>query len=251
MPKPLIRVTTLEAFRRYIEQSENARYEITEQSVIENITGEFKGNEYTRIGTAFHSIVETGHPICVSCKPTTRTYRRKNADTNKLEDVTEDVPLGRRFNIDGFDVCLDIAQCKVALAYRNEHPDAVHEYRLYKDYGDAVITGQIDMVDGLEIHDIKTKYSQPSDEDYIKSAQSHFYMEMSELGTFHYDLFIFEGYNLERHGYDVRGLPLRRYEPITVYAYSGMEQDNRNLLKEFLQWVNFRGLTEYLYKTKI
>ena len=59
---PLIRVTQLEKFRRYIEQSEYANYEITEQSVIESITGVFTGNEQTRIGTAFHSIVETGKP---------------------------------------------------------------------------------------------------------------------------------------------------------------------------------------------
>lgn len=50
--KPLIRVTQLEAYRKYIEQSEYANYEITEQSVIESITGVFAGNEYTRIGTA-------------------------------------------------------------------------------------------------------------------------------------------------------------------------------------------------------
>lgn len=43
--------------------------------------------------------------------------------------------------------------------YRNEHPDAFHEIRIYKDFGDAVITGCADMIDGIEIRDIKTKYS--------------------------------------------------------------------------------------------
>lgn len=36
---------------------------------------------------------------------------------------------------------MDIAQCKAALSYRNEHPNAFHEIRLYKDFGDAIITG--------------------------------------------------------------------------------------------------------------
>lgn len=250
MQKPTIRVTTLEAFHKYLEQSEHAYFEITEQSVIENITGVFTGSEYTRIGTAFHSIIETGHPKCVSVKPTTRTYKHKNQETNKFVEVTEEVPIGRRFDIEGYQVCLDIPQYQVALDYRNEHPDAIHEHRLFKDYGDAIVTGQLDMIDGLEIRDIKTKYSFPSDEDYIKSCQSHFYMEMSELSTFHYDLFIFEGYKLDLHGHDVRGLPLKRHEPITVYAYDTMEQDNRNLLKEFLEWAKFRNLTDYLYKTR-
>mgnify|MGYP000251941779 CR=1 FL=1 len=40
--KPLIRVTTIEAFRRYIEQSERDNFEITEQSVIDNIDGEIQ-----------------------------------------------------------------------------------------------------------------------------------------------------------------------------------------------------------------
>ena len=56
--KPLIRVTQLEAFRKYIEQSDYASYEITEQSVIDSITGVFTGNFYTKIGKAFHKIIE-------------------------------------------------------------------------------------------------------------------------------------------------------------------------------------------------
>lgn len=72
--KPLIRVTQLEAYRKYIEQSEYANYEITEQSVIESITGVFAGNEYTRIGTAFHSIVETGKPVCDKVSAGERTF---------------------------------------------------------------------------------------------------------------------------------------------------------------------------------
>lgn len=251
MQKPLIRVTTIEAFRKYIEQSEHANFEITEQSVIDNIVGVFQGNEYTRVGTAFHSIVETGCPACIHVPVGSRTYRRKNPDTNKFEDYTERVPAGREFDIDGYKVRMDIAQCKVALDYRNEHPDAFHEQRLYKDFGGAVVTGQLDMIDGLDIRDIKTKYSFPSDTDYIKSCQARFYMEMSGLSTFHYDLFIFDGYKVDLHGYDVRGIPLKRHEPITVYAYDGMESDNRYLLSEFMQWIKYRKLTDYFYHTKI
>ena len=62
--KPLIRVTQLEAFRKYIEQSDYASYEITEQSVIDSITGVFTGNFYTKIGKVFHKIIEEGAPKC-------------------------------------------------------------------------------------------------------------------------------------------------------------------------------------------
>ena len=55
--KPLIRATQLEAFRKYIEQSDYASYEITEQSVIDSISGAFEGNTYYIIGKSFHNIV--------------------------------------------------------------------------------------------------------------------------------------------------------------------------------------------------
>ena len=241
--KPLVRVTQLEAFRRYM----SGRYDyVTEQGVIDGVTQEFTGNEYTRIGTAFHSIVETGRPECAKVAEGIRRY------TCYGKEVEERVPCGRVFNIDGYPVTLDINQCKVALDYRNEHPQAVHETRLYKDYGDAVVTGCADMIDGTEIRDIKTKYSTPSDADYTGSCQWRYYLELFGTGTFHFDLFVFEGYNKDRHGYDVRGLPLVRHTPpITCYKYNGMEQDNRRLLADFLEWAEYRNLTQYLMKEKI
>lgn len=108
------------------------------------------------------------------------------------------------------------------------------------------------MVNGVEIRDIKTKYSYPTDADYINSCQWRFYLQLFNLDVFHFDLFIFEGYDKDKHGYDVRGLPLKRYEPaITCYRYDGMEQDNMNLLHSFLEWVEYRNLTKYLLKEKI
>ena len=244
--KPLVRVTQIESFRRYIEQSDYDNYEITEQSVIDSISGSFQGNTKTRIGTAFHSIVETGKPVCRKAEPGQRTYLAYG------KEKTEALPAGRIFNIEGHEVTLDIAQCKVALDYRNEHPDAFHEYRTYKDYGPAVVTGQADMIDCLEIRDIKTKYSSVNPDDYVRSCQWRFYLDMFGADTFHFDLFCFHGYNEERHGYDVRGLELTRYTPqITCRRYDGMERDTRNLLDQFLDWCQFRNLTHYLYKTKI
>lgn len=246
MKKPLIRVTQLEAFRRYMEQSEYANFEIAEQSVIDSITGVFEGNTYTRIGTAFHKIVEEGTPQFEKVDAGERTFLYYG------KEQKETIPCGRAFDIEGNKVILDIPQCKVALEYRNEHPDALHEIRSYKDFGDAVITGCADMIDGIEIRDIKTKYSTPSDAYYINSCQWKFYLQLFNADVFLFDLFVFEGYDKDKHGYDVRGLPLRRHNPpITCYRYEGMEKDNERLLRQFLEWVEFRGLTKYLLKDKI
>lgn len=243
---PLIRVTQIEAFRKYIEQSDYANSEITEQSVIDSITGEFKGNEYTRIGTAFHRIVEEGTPQCEKIPSGERTFLYYG------KEQKEPVPSGRSFDVEGYKVLMDVPQCKTALAYRNEYPDAFHEIRLYKDFGNAMITGCADMIDGVEIRDIKTKYSSPTDTDYTNSCQWRFYLQLFNADVFHFDLFVFEGYDKDKHGYDVRGLPLKRYEPsITCYRYDGMEQDNMNLLNSFLEWAEHRGLTKFLMKDKI
>ena len=238
--KPLLRVTQLEKFRRYI--SGDYEYE-TEQAVMDTITGEFAGNAYTWIGTAFHRIVEGD----------TDGARKVPAGERRFlyygKETSEPVPCGRTFIVDGHPVTLDIVQCKVALAYKAEHLQAFHEIRQWKDCGEVVITGQADIIDGLEIRDIKTKYSAPDDKDYVKSCQWRYYLDLFGADTFHFDLFIFEDYKPEKHGTDVRGLTLTRHTPpVTCHRYPAMEQDNRNLLREFVAWAKFRNLFDKLPK---
>lgn len=238
MQKQLLRVTQVEKFRRFI--SGDYEYE-TEQGVMDAITGEFRGNPYTWIGTAFHRIVEGDTANVGHVPPGERHFLYYGRDT------VEEIPAGRSFDVDGNTVVFDVPQCRVALGYKKEHPRAFHEIRRYMDYGEVVLTGCADMIDGLEIRDIKTKYSAPSDGDYYDSCQWRYYMELFGADTFHFDLFVFEGYNMEKHGTDVRGLPLRRHDPsITCYSYPGMVQDNRYLMTKFIEWLRFRNLFEQL-----
>lgn len=216
----LIRVTHLEKFRRYI--TEQSDYD-TEESVIDAITGEFKGNEYTFIGTAFHRIVEGDY-----------------SGVEKIEG-------GRIFNIDGNKVAYDISQCKVAMSYAESMPDAFHEIREYQEIQGVMITGCVDIIDGFTIRDIKTKYSPINDTDYIDSCQWRFYLNLFGADTFMFDLFEFVGYKKDKHGLDVRGLEIRQYSPpITCYRYNGMDQDNENLVKEFVEWAKLKGLFDSL-----
>lgn len=229
MSKPIVRVTTLEAFRQFITNSiERDFYEIPEQRVIDTIKGDFKGNEYTRIGTAFHSIIETGEP--------------HHADPKD----------GCRIDVDGHAVMFNAQQLQTALDYRNEFPGAFHEIRQYKDYGRAIVTGCADLIDGIEPHDIKTKYSNPSDKEYIDSCQWRYYLDIFNADVFHFDLFIFDRYKPKKHGYDVRGLEVRRHTPpINCYRYPNMEADNLALLNEFMDFAESRGLVGYLTEAQI
>lgn len=228
--RPLVRVTQLEAFRRYLANNEYSRYEITEQSVIDSISGVFKGSTYTRIGTAFHKIIQDGD-----------------------YGLDYDYHAGcYNIDVDGNIVKFTVPQARVALDYRDEHPNAYHEFRGYKDYGRAIVTGCADMIDGTEIRDIKTKYSTPSDSDYINSCQWRYYLDIFGADVFHFDLFVFNGYNKEKDGYDVRGLELTRHTPpITCYRYPEMENDNLALLNQFMDWAEARGLTKYLTSKRI
>ena len=242
MTKKLIRVTQIESFRKFITGDEDRdKFVVTEQQVIDGITGVFTGNELTRIGTAFHRIVEGDTEGVEKVEEGFRTFLYYG------KEVQEPVPKGRKFNIDGYDVVLDIPQCRVALKYKDEFPDAFHEIREYMDMGDFVITGCADMIDGFQIRDIKTKYSQVFDSEYTNSAQWRLYLEMFGAETFHFDLFQFKGYDKSKYGMDVRGLELMRYEPaITCHYYKGMEEDNRCLIDEFIKWTKIRGVYDLL-----
>lgn len=237
MNKPVVRVTLLESFRRYM--SDKYTYS-TEQDVIDSITCKFEGNSYTYIGSAFHRIVETGDTGKeVPCGERHFLYYGKSN--------TEPVPEGRKLTIDKNEVLFDIAQCNLALDYRKRYDGAFHEVREYKDYGRAIVTGCADMIHGVTIRDIKTKYSMPDDSDYIDSCQWRFYLDLFEADTFYFDLFMFDGYSAEKHGVDVRGLILKEYTPsIQCNRYSRMSIDNENLLNEFLEWAEYRDLVKFL-----
>ncbi len=224
MKKPIVRVTQLEAFRRYITNTDRDRFQISEQSLIDSITGRFKGNSLTKIGTAFHSIIEKGEDI-----------------------LTHPTDGGFRMPIEGGDVYLSHTHTDIALRYRDSHPAAFHEVRLYKDFGPAIITGCADLIDGIEMHDVKTKFSTPSDSEYVNSCQWRYYLDIFEADTFLFDLFIFQGYNSKKHGTDVRPLTLIPHTPpITCRRYQGMEADNALLLDQFIQWATSRNLLKYL-----
>jgi len=245
MTKPTIRVTQLEQFRRLI----CGDYPwLTEKSVIDSITGEFQGNALTTIGTAFHGIVQMGN-TGAEIPPVEIKY----GDRGKIEIEVEPKPYGYSFPIVTgaieYDVIFDRDQTDVAMAYRNEFRDAFHEIREYKDYGDAIVTGCADMIHGNSIRDIKTKFSPVNCNDYINSAQWRYYLELFDLDDFYFDLFVFGGYKEDKHGTDVRGLRLERITPpIACYRYKDLQQDNRLLLTQFLQWAEKRNIIKYLYK---
>lgn len=219
-----VRVTSLEKFRRYMEGI--SEYE-TEASLMESLTWDFKGNEYTRIGTAFHKIVECG-------------------------DISEKRPESVVM-IDNLNIVLSQSQIDTALAYKAEISGCFHEVRAYKDYHvkDQIfnISGCTDVLLGRQLRDIKTKYSyMKSITDYTDSIQSKLYMDIFEVPEFYFDVFEFQCYDKAKHGYDVSTLAIKRHDPIHCIAYEGMQKDIQVLLTEFLDYIRFRKLEHLFYK---
>jgi hypothetical protein len=216
-----LRATQLEKFRRFI--CEASEFE-TEESLMETLTGKFEGNEYTRIGTAFHKVIEIG-TIETSCK----------------------------LNTSGYNVIFNPNHLAIALAYKQSIKGCFHEIRANKVYdinGTKInVSGGADVVLGNQIRDIKTKYSPlKSISDYTDSVQWKLYCDIFELPEFYFDVFEFKGYDKEKHGYDVSGLALVKHDPIHCIEYSGMQKDIHVLLTEFLNFVKFRKIEHLFYE---
>lgn len=219
-----IAITTLETYRKFL-----AGDEWTDQdAMIAAITTPFQGNAYTRIGSAFHAIVEQG------------------------ESVIEELPeMGKfRVTVDGWPVIFNDEQIGMALRYRAKLPYAFHEEWIGREYDTPSmpiwVHGRMDVLHGIFVRDIKTKYSKVAYDDYANSAQWKFYLDFTGLDTFYFDLFEFPGYKIDKHGYDVSSLGIKPYGAIECIRYNGMEEENRQLVCDFTDFIVKHNLTSFL-----
>lgn len=219
-----ISITTLEGFRKVLCGA--SEYD-TEEKFAESLKNPFQGNEYTRIGTAFHQIVELGESTIVT-KP------------DHYEVKTED----------GYTVKFNLKQVMTALNYRLSLPFAFHEQTIGRVFNTKSmpiwVGGRCDVLHGTFVRDIKTKYSPIKYADYADSAQWRLYLDLLGLDTFYFDLFEFKGYKIAQNGYDVSGLEIVTHEPIECIRYDLMQQDNQKLVETFTDWITIHNYEQYL-----
>jgi hypothetical protein len=219
-----IAITTLETYRKYLAGDEWT----TQESLIQGLITPFQGNAYTRIGTAFHAIVEQG------------------------EAVIEELPEMGKFQVtvEGWPVIFNEAQIAMALKYRAKLPYAFHEEWIGREFDTPSmpiwVHGKVDVLHGTFIRDIKTKYSKVKYEDYAESAQWKLYLDLTGLDTFYFDLFEFPNYKIDKHGYDVSSLGIQPYGAIECIRYDGMVEENRQLVCDFTDFIVKHNLTKYL-----
>ena len=216
-----ISVTTLEKFRRFM--AEVSSYD-TEQSLIDSITGGFIGNEKTDIGEGYHSLIEGDF-----------SSEREHFKAGKFLFTPE--------------------QARAAFQYKREHKSMIHEVTVSKVYVipgyEINVRGRIDGVEGMQLRDIKTKFSSIDFQEYYNSYQWRFYLDMLGLDAFWYDIFEVTGFDhlTGSAPYKLPDVSFLAPEPFVCYSYPSMHQDCRALLNDFMGWIRERNFF-HLLKTE-
>lgn len=203
-----VSVTTLESYRLM-----KTEFWMTEAKLIEDIKKEFVPNRKMRIGTAFGNVL---------------------ADPELYRG-----PEGQDYLCDGFLFPADVVEPCAALFDRR----GVFEVPQYTDWkiGDRIITtaARADQVIGLHIKENKTKTGQFQEGQFDQSWQWRFYLPMYGARSVHYNVFLLED--------DTdKGFSLRGIETATYYPYPGLEGDCVEVLAEFAEWADRKGLGAWL-----
>ena len=239
-----ISITTLEKYRLFLAGDEWT----DQQAMIAAIKSPFLGNEYTRIGSAFHAIVEQGE-AAIEELPEMGKFRVTLKEEKTVKKKTDNGITSCKVT-EKWPVIFNEEQVAMALKYRAKLSYAFHEEWIGREFDTPSMTiwvhGRVDVLHGIFIRDIKTKYSKIKLEEYTESAQWKCYLDLTGLDTFYFDLFEFPNYNISRHGYDVSSLGIRPYGAIECIRYEGMEAENRQLVCDFTDFIVRHNLTSYL-----
>lgn len=226
----LVRVTQLEQFRKWM----TGCFYVSEQSVIDSLSGNFQGNNKTRIGTAGHKVVELG------LNATLKDYSVLTNEVDPTAIITVDDEFYSRYSMD----CI-----KVLLNHRFQISGAFHEQKNGKDvqtrHYPIHIGGTQDVIHGITIRDTKFVFRVPDYSNYTESCQWRFYLEFLGLDLFYFDLFEFKNYKDEMK-LNVSSLELIQHEPIECIRYRNMEKDNQLLVEQFVDWIELKGLRHLL-----
>lgn len=226
-----VSVTVLERFRQYLEGS------ITEKDFVKTLSRRFKGNDFTRVGSAAHAILER-QPVA----PVAYAHKRWLAVKDKEEYFLFPEATGNKL--------LDFAA-----SHRSMICETPVE-RTYKLSGyEITVSGRVDGLQGIVGWDHKIVFTEREVEGYMRSVQWKFYCDMlSGLMEFHYQIWEAEGFkNLKEtceYGLLLRGLKLTPHEPIILYPYPKLRSELMVFLSEFMKYINHRQYFSYLQQAR-
>jgi hypothetical protein len=231
-----INVTTLESYRRYTREVTPLD---TEERLIEKLQGGFKGNAKTRVGEAFHTIIEKGQP-CLQ-------YRQN--DYSRERDL---------FRVG--DVYFTAPQVKLAMDYRNAYPGMIHEVPIFKVYevprlGEILVTMKTDGILGRHVHDAKVKFRPPNVEEYLDSYQWRFYLDILGVDLFTYHFWEVLGFNHDTPPeipfIDLSTCHMVDHEPLNCYRYLRLSEDCKDLVVDFMEYIHFKNYYTHLKNAQV
>lgn len=232
MSKPLltIRVTTIEAFRAWINADEfDDKPWVNEANVMQTIQGVESYSIKANYGTLGHSIIEGNALI----------FEEKVFRSDQWQCV------GGYGEYDG--LYITDHQAAPLHKFRSEHPLMIRETTLSKLYHtrhfDLIVTGTCDHLEGNDMRDTKFKFSSFDAADFIESIQWKLYLDMAGMCNFWFDFFNVTGFNGIEDCYKAHIGPC---DSMPVTAYPGMEDDIQTVLEDFADWIMFKDLAPWM-----
>lgn len=141
-----------------------------------------------------------------------------------FHEALENAEVGEVSELEADDYVFDFSEFDGVIAL-----PTVREVSFAKTYGNLRLGATCDGL-GSGITDYKLKFSSFDAEQYMESCQWRFYLDMSGMDSFTYQ--VFEGY--ERRG-ETNYIDVRKVHSLTLYRYPKLEADCMKLAKRFYE----------------
>jgi hypothetical protein len=197
-----ISTTLLDTFRLWADQDWMA-----EQQVLNQIIGVREETDAMRLGTAFHSVLETPDQYRVPLGYACHGFSFPDATMRPLLDLID-----RR---------------------------GVFEVKAVTHFGPHTVVARADQIVGTAGFEHKTTCSSFDIDKYLSAYQWRFECAIFGLSSITYRVACLED---PKEGI----VGLKGIEQVTVYPYAELERDCARLVDRFVDYVTRRGLTSYL-----
>ena len=194
---------------------------MTPKRFIEQMTGEFKGNRKTDVGSAIHSIIE--HQFCGS--GFTFEYEGVIFETKAVEKMLEDL------------CARDV--CGIPEAWGTMDIDTI--------YGSIKLNGRCDNVSGLTVRDYKSSEREFDIISHFMSPQWKCYLAMFQAEVFRYEFIrVFDPESLVSQR-DMDLPVVVDYDGyLKLYTYDGLMNDLRIACTDYIELVRRLRIPEVL-----
>jgi hypothetical protein len=224
-----VSATTLQSFRLFMEPEQEW---MTEAALIETIKGEFTGNVKTDRGAAF------GRAITEPDRWPVETWPDPLDEMSYFQMMA--VPVDDKDDAPVIYLPADmVRECA-----RHVPPDLTYEVKVVKDYDGIDVVSKVDGVKGISVWEFKMTDGFDIDK-YLSSCQPKFYLDAFDADKVTFIVFdIRERKSRKKALAGVSRLELVDVHPFDVYPYPRLHEDCVQIVRDFVDYVDRRGLRQ-------